>query len=811
MLVEMRRLFEAVTGQPRWTLAAVAVVVAVSALPILGVRTDNRPDAFIPADHPALIAKQRVESEFGLKDPMMLALDTGAKDGIYQLRPITLIKDITSDVLDGLQRLKERRLKEHGEVVDLGDHPVYSLATEYSVSAVGDIPQEFPFLDPFPVSSEDFARLKRAVEDLELYTGVIVSEDGSAAAVVVVPPPDHAEAVYQLVEEVASQARKRLGPGEAIHVAGEAAVRSEMGRAVARDGLRFNPICVGVVTLFLYVAFRNLAGVLVPFAVVGASVLFMLGAMCFAGKPFYIITSAIPVTVMSIGVASSMHLLAEFYEHLRLAPAGASKRELVVAACHRLWLPVLFTAATDVAGFASTFFSGIMPPLEWFGFFSALGLGASLVFAWTVVPASLMLLDPRKAQHQRLRGWASEGRLAKGLRRLGLACYDHPLAVLLSGAVAVAAGVVGALDVRANQSMESAFREQSPIVQSNRALNRLFHGTYFLDILLEGEAPGSLIRPEVLEKIEAIEDYVKSLPGVGGTVSVVGFAKKIHQILNQNDPEENRIPGDAATVREELDLIRKTSPTKRADLRRVVSDDHRVANVRVRVREGEYVAEKVIVEKVEQFLNGHFDGLGVQATLAGRVNMDYHWMQLVLRSNVGNVALALALVFACMLLMFRSALGGLYCLVPVLLAVLYTYGVMGYAGIDLSIGTSMFAAIATGVGVDYPTHILERLRVRIGREGAEPREAFAETLGIAGKAVFFNAAAVACGFLVLVVSELPILVHFGVMIAVGIITACLASLTVLPALVRWFQPAFVWSPRQGRQAGDKGIRGAPEA
>jgi len=796
----MRKLFEAVTLHPRATLAVVFLIALVSAAPIATIRFDNRPDAFIPEGHPALVAKRTVEEKFGLRDPMMLALTTGVPDGVFQAGPLTRLREITDDILGVL-----REMERSGEIPPVGEHPIYSLATEKSVFLVEEIPEEAPFLEPFPRTPEDFQRLKSSIRELELYTGVIVSKDGSAAAVVVMPPQDpgdprrdYAEPIYHRIEKMAEQWRSRLAPGEEIHLAGEAAVRSAMGYAVSMDGYRFNPICFLVVTLFLYFAFRSFTGVLLPSIVVGCSVVFMLGMMCLAGKPVYIITNAIAVTVMSIGVASSMHLLAEFYEELRNQGPLASKREVVVRACHKLWLPVLFTSLTDVAGFASTFFSGIMPPLEWFGFFSAVGLGSVLFFAWTVVPASLMLVDTTRVQHQRLQSWSLEGPLAKGLRRLGLWCHDHAGAVLLAALGAFALGIYGTSRIRANQSMGSAFHETSPIVRADRAINALFHGTYFLDVLIEGEKPGDIIRPAVLRRIDQMEEHAKTLPEVGGTMSLAGFSKKMHQILSRYDPQEYRIPDSAEDIRDELQMIRKQSPTKLADLRRVVDDEYRMANVRIRVRSGEFVDEAVVVEEMMRYLKDHFGGLPVRATLAGRVNMDYHWMKLVLRSNVGNVILALILVIGCMVVMFRSLGAGLYCLVPVALAVLYTYGVMGLAGIDLSISTSMFAAIATGVGVDYPTHILERLRVRIRMEGAEPREAFAETFGIAGKAVFFNAAAVAFGFLVLVISELPLLVRFGVMIGVGISTACAASLTILPAMVSWFRPSFVYGPRHAR-------------
>src|SRR4029453_4710682 len=118
--------------------------------------------------------------------------------------------------------------------------------------------------------------------------------------------------------------------------------------------------------------------------------------------------------------------------------------------------------------------------------------------------------------------------------------------MLLAGVAAFALGGVGAARIRANQSMGSAFRDAAPIVQADRELNRLFHWTDFLDGMIEGEKPGDIIQPETLRRIDAMERHAKSLPHVGGTISVAGFARKIHQILSHNDPAEYRIPDEPA-------------------------------------------------------------------------------------------------------------------------------------------------------------------------------------------------------------------------------------------------------------------------
>ena len=124
------------------------------------------------------------------------------------------------------------------------------------------------------------------------------------------------------------------------------------------------------------------------------------------------------------------------------------------------------------------------------------------------------------------------------------------------------------------------------------------------------------------------------------------------------------------------------------------------------------------------------------------------------------------------------------------LSVVLIYGVMGFSGIWLGVGTSMFAAIAIGTGVDFAVHMLDRImRVRRDRESRGERrdeEVFSST----GRALLFSGACLVLGFAVLMISEVPSLGWLGFVIAVAVSTSFVASVTVLPALIKIVDPAF---------------------
>jgi hypothetical protein len=120
---------------------------------------------------------------------------------------------------------------------------------------------------------------------------------------------------------------------------------------------------------------------------------------------------------------------------------------------------------------------------------------------------------------------------------------------------------------------------------------------------------------------------------------------------------------------------------------------------------------------------------------------------------------------------------------------------MGVAGIPLGVGTSMFASIAIGVGVNPAIHILDRLRLKLREPQADPERVFAATLAFTGRRLFFAAFVLVVGFGLLCLSEFKTLVEFGLLIGLAIGTAFVVSVTLLPALVAVWKPEFVWGTK----------------
>jgi predicted RND superfamily exporter protein len=262
--------------------------------------------------------------------------------------------------------------------------------------------------------------------------------------------------------------------------------------------------------------------------------------------------------------------------------------------------------------------------------------------------------------------------------------------------------------------------------------------------------------------------------------------------MNDEDREFFAIPHDPFETRFYLDtLLAPTSPMAEL-LREVVDETYSRANLIVRLDSSEFVHEREVIRGLQSYLDAGFGDDSFQTVLAGRVHLDYHWLKMVRTSHIRSVVLSSVCVLLLTGLMFRSVTAGVLCTVPVGVAVVVNYALMGFLGIPLGVGTSMFASIAIGVGVNFPVHLLDRLRIGLGSGSDEPLPVFVNALAFTGRALFFTAFVVVVGFSLLCVSEFRTLVRFGLLIGSSTMVSFLTSITLLPALVAWLRPRFVW-------------------
>ena len=769
------RFFEIVTTMPKTIILIGLMFIGLATAFVPQLYKDTTADAFIAKDNPALIYKNKVKEIFGLADPMVMVVIN--EDGIFNPNTLKLIYDLNSKI----EKLPN---------VDIDR--ITSLATESNIygNEEGMIVENF--FNPYPPETQKGAdRIKEAIDNFPLYQGSLVARNGTATLIVAELIDEAlAEQTYKNFIDLATDAK--LMAGEEIHVAGEGSITGYLGAYIDSDAQRLNPIAGIIITLILFVAYRTLRGTILPNVIVVATVASALGLMAAFGIPFFVVTNAIIVILIGIAVADSIHIFSQYYEEYAKRPE-ADAREIVIRAMGEMWRPISLTTLTTVAGFLGLYLASEMPPFRYLGLFSAIGVVVAWVYSLTLLPAALTLLKvkPSKAYKVSQQGVAEVDGFGRLMDRLGKKVIAHSKPIVFLGLSLMVLGVYGATKVQVNDDRIDTFYDQEPIYIADKIINDKMDGTNNLDIVIETSNPEDLFEPINLRKIEALQEYVETLPTVGGSTSVADFIKQMYKSLNGSDDAYYIIPDNKELIAQ-LFLLYSASgePT---DFEEEIDYNYQLANIRVNIDTGLYSENKKVIDTVQFYIDQNFNEEGViKATLSGRVNLNYNWVGNIGESHFLSVGIALGLVLLMSALVFRSVVAGVFCLIPVMAAILIIYAVMGLFDIWLGIGTSMFASVAIGLGVDFAIHTIDRIKHLFAERSSESFDAtIAELFPSTGRALLFNFLAIGLGFGVLMFSDVVPLFRFGAIVLLAISASFIASMTLLPALIKVIRPSFI--------------------
>jgi hypothetical protein len=267
--------------------------------------------------------------------------------------------------------------------------------------------------------------------------------------------------------------------------------------------------------------------------------------------------------------------------------------------------------------------------------------------------------------------------------------------------------------------------------------------------------------------------------------------KRMNQAFHGDSAEYYVIPETREEVAQYLFLYSLTGNTE--DLDRFVDYDYTQAQILARVNDSSSKASYKLYKDTQNYIA---ENLGAEnfPKVSGMAPLIGVLSELVVDGQIRSLALSIIAVFLIIAIAFRSVKAGLIAIVPLIVAVLCLFGIMGHIGITLNIATALISSIMIGIGIDYTIHFLYRFRLE-ARNGADAEEATIRTLTTSGKGIVYNAISVIIGFMVLMLSGFEPISFFGFLIVFSIAVCLFGALTILPALLVLTKPAFIFGKR----------------
>jgi predicted RND superfamily exporter protein len=776
------------------TIAAMLILVAglVSQIPTITI--DTSMEGFLHKNDPAMITYNAFRDQFGRDEVVIVAVEA---ETIFSVETLEKLRELHKELAAGVPYMDD----------------INSLINARNTRGEGDTLIVEDLLEEWPHTPEALEEVKQRALANPMYENLLLSEDGRFTTIVIrshstsmaaaeadvlegfeeesdaigeAAPARTANGRYlsdaensAVVAAVEAIARSFDAPGFRISIAGSPVVTHFLKQYMMQDMRKFILLAIATVAVVLFLMFRRISGVLLPLLIVILSLLSTVGIMAISGTPIKVPTQILPSFLLAVGVGTSVHVLAIFYQQLDKA---RDKAEAIAYALGHSGLAIIMTNVTTAAGLLS-FASAELAPIADLGIFAGVGVLLAFVYTLILLPALLAVIPirPRRRQPEEADLSADQSLLDWILQAIGGFACRYPWPILGATALVVVVALLFVVQIRFSHHPLSWFPSDNQVRVDTEAIDHHLRGSLSMEVVIDGGRENGLYDPDLLVRLEAANREMEATTDgdlfVGKAWSVTTILKEIHQALNENRAEFYAIPDDRDLIAQEFLLFENSGSD---DLEDVVDTPFSKARLTLKVPFLDAVGYAGLLEKAKTYFITHFPDAEISFT--GMMYLLCTTITKAIHTLARSYLTALAVITLLMILLIGKVRIGLLSMIPNLTPILMMLGLIGATPLVLDLFTMMVASIAIGLAVDDTIHFMHNFR-RYFEESGDAVQAVHETLHTTGRAMLVTTVVLAIGFFIYSFATMANIINFGLLTSFTVIMALLADYLIAPALM----------------------------
>lgn len=750
---------------PWIVISAAVIITAFFAFQFPNIKIDTDPENMLPADSRVRVLHHETKEAFNLSD--FIAVGVVEEEGAFRPELLNRIYDITAEIeeIDG---------------VKVDDMLAPSTVDDIRQGAGGMLVIE-PLMSEKIETQEEADYLFNRILANPVLRGKLASEDGKAIALFV--PIESKTMSHRIAGEI-REITEKYGGHETYHIAGLPVAEDSFGSEMFSQMAYSAPAAFVIIFILLFIFFRKILVILAPMVVAMMAVIWSMGLLILTGNTVHIMSSMIPIFLIPIAVLNSIHIISEFHDrYKKYKHKDATIRHTI----NELFVPLLFTSLTTVAGFASLVTTPI-PPVQVFGIFVAFGVLVAWFLSLTLNPA-IGILIPTDTLRNFGRADDAHGLMSKLLHSFRDFAYKHNLAIIFGSMAIVVAAVIGLSLLEVNDNPVKWFKKSHPIRVADAAMNKHLAGTYMNYLVFEGDEYDKMKEPEVQRYIEKLQRYLEEDPVVGATTGLPDIVKKVRFELFGADSSRMVIPETQDEIGQMLFLF-EMSGGDPDDLFKFVTTDYDQANLWVQLRNGDNKLVSRVVKRAETFMDENPLPAGVTTHWSGLPYINVEWQSSMVTGMRTAFLGSFAVVFIMMIILFRSIRWGIIAMLPLTITVAAIYGFIGYIGKPYDMPVAVLSALTLGLSIDFAIHFIQRLRITHNRTGTF-KESYRQIFESTGRAIMRNVMVIAIGFVPMLFSNLVPYITVGTFFLAIMLVSGLVTMLLLPAIVKTFNKALL--------------------
>lgn len=559
-----------------------------------------------------------------------------------------------------------------------------------------------------------------------------------------------------------------------VRVSGMPYIRTLNSQSIIDEIGLFILAALLVTSLIFFFFFRSFRATFISLVVVCTGVMWTFGILGLLNYEITVLTALIPPLIIVIGIPNCIFLINKYQHEVKLHGNKVKSLQRVIT---KIGNATLMTNVTTASGFA-TFILTESKLLKEFGTVASLSILAIFILCILIIPILYSILPHPKERHLKHLNKRWINYFVDWTERM---VKEQHIAIYVIALVLLILSFIGMYQIKISGSLIEDMPKNTEFFKDIRFFEKEFNGIMPLEIMVDTKRKKGVMKLSTLKRMNQLEDLIIETPELSKPISVVSLVKYSKQAYYNGNPKYYQLP----TSQENNFILSyaKNSTSNVGLFKNFVDSTGQYARITTFMKDIGTDKMERIEENIQNKINNVFPENQFNVTMTGKALVFQKGTKYLVKNLVISLTLAIFLISLFMAYMFRSFRMIIVSLIPNLLPLLITAGLMGYLGVPIKPSTILVFSIAFGISVDDTIHFLAKYRQELQANHWKIKKSVYAALRETGVSMFYTSIVLFFGFSVFTISSFGGTVALGALVSITLLFAMLSNLILLPSLL----------------------------
>ena len=559
-----------------------------------------------------------------------------------------------------------------------------------------------------------------------------------------------------------------------VRVSGMPYIRTLNAQNIVDEINLFVIAALVVTSLIFFLFFRSFRATLISLVVVCIGVMWTLGFLGLLKYEITVLTALIPPLIIVIGIPNCIFLINKYQHEVKSHGNKVKSLQRVIT---KVGNATLMTNVTTASGFA-TFILTESKLLKEFGVVASLSILAIFVLCLLIIPIIYTFLPYPKQRHLEHLNKRWIGGFVDWMEHM---VREKRITIYITSLVLLVMCIIGIYQIRISGSLIEDMPKKAQFFKDIRFFEEEFNGIMPLEIMVDTKRKQGVMKLSTLKRMDKIEEFIGETPELSKPISVVDLVKYSKQAYYNGNPKYYQLP---TSQENSFILSYAKNSTSNVDLlTNFVDSTGQYARITTFMKDIGTDRMERIQENLQEKIDNTFPKDRYNVTMTGKALVFQKGTKYLVKNLAISLSLAILLISLFMAYMFRSFRMIMVSLIPNLLPLVVTAGLMGYLGVPIKPSTILVFSIAFGISVDDTIHFLAKYRQELQANNWKIKKSVYGALRETGVSMFYTSIVLFFGFSVFIISSFGGTVALGALVSVTLLFAMLSNLLLLPSLL----------------------------